>query len=164
MSLLRNLESESGQASSEGGKLARYEDDAYTWALQQADALRAGRLADLDVTNLADEIAAVAGREYDKLESALTRVIQHLLKWDHQPARRSRSWALSIDTHRLRVRRQLRKHPGLKGTLADALLEAYEDGRNEALLETDLSRRIVPDTLPYTFDEIMNREIVWPED
>ena len=38
----------------------RYEDDAYSWALQQAALLREGRVAELDLPNLADEITDVA--------------------------------------------------------------------------------------------------------
>ena len=38
--------------------------------------------------------------EYDKLESALRVLMLHLLKWDHQPDMRSRSWTLSIREQR----------------------------------------------------------------
>ena len=61
--------------------------------------------------------------QYDKLESALRVLMLHLLKWDHQPDMRSRSWTLSIREQRRRVLRQLRKNPGLKSRLDEALAD-----------------------------------------
>ncbi len=142
----------------------RYEDDAYSWALQQAALLREGRVAELDLPNLADEITDVANREYDKLESSLARAIQHLLKWDHQPARRSRSWVNSIKEHRRRVRKQLSKFPSLESRRVEALAEAYERGRGEAAIETDLPDGTFPENNAYSWDDVMNREITWPGD
>ena len=49
--------------------------------------------------------------QYDKLESALRVLMLHLLKWDHQPSMRSRSWTLTIREQRRRAERQLRKNP-----------------------------------------------------
>ena len=76
--------------------------------------------------------------QYDKLESALRVLMLHLLKWDHQPDRRSRSWTLSVREQRRRAHRQLRKNPGLKSQLDEALEAAYEDARLEAASETGL--------------------------
>ncbi len=143
--------------------LIRYEHDSYGWALQQAGFLRAGRSEALDFINLADEIADVAGREYDKLESALSRVIQHLLKWDYQPERCSRNWLLAIRGNRRRIVRLLARHPGLKSTLAMAIADAFEDARDRALDETDLPEAALPQSCPYAWDDIMERELLWPE-
>ena len=38
----------------------------------------------------------MGAEQYDKLESALEVLLMHMLKWDHQPERRSRSWSLTI--------------------------------------------------------------------
>lgn len=69
----------------------RYEDDIHAWAKEQAELLRASQLDRIDARNLAEEIADVGEREYDKLESALCVLLTHMLKWDYQPERRSRS-------------------------------------------------------------------------
>jgi len=57
----------------------------------QAEALRAGRLDELDLENLAEEIADVSRREADALESHLETLVLHLLKWRHDPDHRSRN-------------------------------------------------------------------------
>jgi hypothetical protein len=112
--------------------------DLYSWALRQAELLRAGRLMEIDAAAIAEEIDDVAEEQYDKLESALRVVMLHLLKWDHQPDKRSRSWTASVREQRRRVLRQLRKNPGLRSRLDEALGEAYEDARDEASAETGL--------------------------
>ena len=79
------------------------EADLYSWALRQAELLRAGRLSEIDAVAIAEEIDDVGEEQYDKLESALRVLMLHLLKWDHQPDRRSRSWTLTIREQRRRA-------------------------------------------------------------
>lgn len=135
-----------------------YGDDLYTWAAEQAALLRAGRLTEIDAINLAEEIDDVASAQYDKLESASTVLLQHMLKWDHQPERRSRSWQNTIREQRLRVLRQLTRNPGLKGRLDEALADGYKYGCGRASSETDLDLDHFPRSLPYSWDEIMSRD------
>jgi hypothetical protein len=139
-------------------------DDLYSWAVRQAGLLRAGQLSEIDPVAIAEEIDDVGEEEYYRLESALRVVMLHLLKWDHQSERRSRSWALSILEHRRRVLRQLRRSPGLKSQLDEALEAAYEDARLEASSETGLPLKIFPSKLPFDHSEVMERLIVLPGD
>jgi Domain of unknown function DUF29 len=140
------------------------EGDLYSWALRQAELLRAGRLSEIDAAAIAEEIDDVGEEQYDKLESALRVVMLHLPKWRQQPDSRSRSWALSILEHRRRVHRRLRRSPGLKSQLGEALEGAYEDARIEASAETGLPLSVFPMRRPFEYAEIMERSIVWPGD
>jgi hypothetical protein len=143
-----------------GGELpprTAYMADPYTWAREQAVFLRRGQLDAVDAVLVAEELDEVASAEYDKLESALTVLLQHMLKWDYQPALRSRSWEGSIREHRRRALRQLKKNPGLKSRLAEALSEAYEDGRDRASAETGLSIDFLPAKNPYDWTAISER-------
>ncbi|BBF93224.1 DUF29 domain-containing protein [Blastochloris tepida] len=140
----------------------RYEDDTYSWAFEQAALLRAGRWSELDIGHLADEIEDVGKSEARELESALRLVLMHLLKWDHQPEKRTRSWTLSIAVHRKFAARALRKNPGLKGVLVEVLADAYETARLEASGETDLDLSVFPEACPYDFDTLMTRPVEWP--
>jgi hypothetical protein len=87
-----------------------------------------------------------------------------LLKWDHQPDKRSRSWTLTVREQRRRAERQLRRNPGLKSQLDEALEAAYEDARLEAASETGLPLSLFPVRRPFEYAEIMERSIVWPGD
>ncbi|HTZ67485.1 MAG TPA: DUF29 domain-containing protein [Roseiarcus sp.] len=139
-------------------------EDLYSWAVRQAELLRAGRLSEIDAAAIAEEIDDVGMEEYHRLESALRVVMLHLLKWDHQPDRRSRSWTLSILEHRRRVHRQLRGSLGLKSRLDEALEGAYEDARLEAASETGLPLSLFPVRRPFEHAEVMERSIVWAGD
>ncbi len=141
---------------------ARYEEDLYSWAIEQAALLRAGRVAEADARNIAEELDDVGNEQYDKLESALRLILMHLLKWDHQPEKRSRSWHLSIRVQRRHVLKVLRKNPGLKPLVREAIDEAYELARIEAAGETDLDEDAFPQECPYAYDEIMERAVTWP--
>jgi hypothetical protein len=140
------------------------EADLYSWALCQAELLRAGRLSEIDAEAVAEEIDDVGKEQYDKLESALRVLLLHLLKWDHQTPMRSCSWTLTIREQRRGAERQLRKNPGLKSQVEEALEAAYEDARIEAASETGLPLSLFPVRRPFDYAEIMERSIVWPGD
>jgi uncharacterized protein DUF29 len=141
---------------------ARYEEDLYSWAVEQAALLRANRIAEADAKNIAEELDDVGHEQYDKLESALRLILMYLLKWDHQPARRSRSWRATILVQRNHATKVLRKNPGLKPHIAEALADGYRDASIEAAAETDLEEDMFPRDCPYAYDEIMERPIAWP--
>ncbi len=91
-----------------------YEHDFHSWALEQAALLRDGRLSELDVANIAGELETLGRAEFNSLVSTLRALTMHLLKWDHQPEKRSRSWALTIASQRLELSDLLKDNPGLK--------------------------------------------------
>lgn len=142
---------------------ARYEDDLYTWANEQVALLRAGRLDEIDAENIAEELGDVGAEQYDKLESVLEVLLMHILKWDHQPERRSRSWSLTILEQRRRITKQLRKNPGLESRLAEAVEDGFELGRIRAAREMRVGLESLPASCPYDWDAIMNREFDFDE-
>jgi Domain of unknown function DUF29 len=146
------------------GLAATKDHDLYSWAARQASLLREGRIAEIDAAAIAEEIDDVGEEQYHRLESALRVLLHHLLKWDYQPAARSRSWAITIREQRRRADRQLRKNPGLKARLDEALADAYDDARDEAARETGLPTRTFPVELPFAFSDAMERPILWAGD
>jgi hypothetical protein len=145
-----------------GADRARYDRDLYSWAVEQAELLRAGRIAEADALNIAEELDDVGNEQYDKLESALRIILLHLLKWEHQPRRRSRSWQLSILVQRKHVLRVLRKNLGLKSLVDEAITQAYNIARIEAAAQTLLEDDAFPLECPYSWNDIMERQISWP--
>ncbi len=138
-------------------RVTAYEDDVYAWTQEQARYLRAGRFDMIDAENIAEEILDVGRNEYDKLESALTVLLMHMLKWDHQPERRSRSWEATILEQRKRAERQIRDNPSLKSRRDEAVRDSYELGKLRAAAETDVDLSSFPDFCPYDWDAIMHR-------
>jgi hypothetical protein len=142
---------------------ARYGEDLYGWVAEQVALLKAGRVSEIDAPNIAEELADVGNDQYDKLESAIRIVLLHLLKWDHEPDRRSKSWVFSIREHRRRIDRILRKNPSLKSSIEEARVEAYDDARDDATRETDLPGTTFPASCPYAWNDILTRTIAFDD-
>ncbi|HEY1363279.1 MAG TPA: DUF29 domain-containing protein [Xanthobacteraceae bacterium] len=138
---------------------AGYWDDFYSWLMQQAAHLRAGRWEALDRGNLAEEIESLVREQFNKLESALRVLTMHMLKWDHQPSLRSRSWTLSIEAQRLELENVLADNPGLKPRIGEAIARAYRRARIEAVNETGLDKNEFPEECPYTWNDLAGREL-----
>lgn len=117
-----------------------YETDIVAWAQQQAGLLRRGQWSALDIANLAEEIEDVGRSEQRELASRVAVLLAHLLKWQYQPALRSKSWRATIAVQRRAIARQLKKAPSLKQVLADAewLEAAWDDALRLAIAETNL--------------------------
>jgi hypothetical protein len=137
---------------------ADYDRDFYSWLMEQARHLRAGRWHALDRENLSEEIESLGREQFNKLESALRVLMLHMLKWDHQPDRRDRSWRASISEQRLRLGDLLADNPGLQPRIQEAITRAYRMARLRAVKETDLDERHFPETCPYSWDDIVSRE------
>jgi len=94
-----------------------YDTDFYGWTQQQADALRTGNLAGVDLDNLIEEIESMGRSEKRELESRIEVLLMHLLKWRYQWGLRSRSWQLTIEDQRDRIAKHLRENPSLKSKI-----------------------------------------------
>ena len=135
-----------------------YDRDFYSWSLEQARLVREGRWSAVDRENVAEEIESLGREQFNKLESAIRVLLVHMLKWDHQPARRSRSWAVSIKEHRLRLSYVLSDNPGLRPRVSEAVARAYQRARLTATKETGLEESSFAPNCPYSWDEIVSRE------
>ncbi len=134
-----------------------YDEDFYTWLNQQAALLRARAFDELDIENLAEEIEDLGKEQFNKLVSAYRIILLHMLKWDHQPTHRSRSWAGSIKTQRLSLVALLEDNPGLKSRRKSAVDRAFQMARIEAATETRLPEAQFPASCAYSLDDISNR-------
>lgn len=132
-----------------------YDTDFHAWANEQAALLRAGNLSTADVANIAEEIETLGRSEKRELRSRLAVLLLHLLKWQYQPSRRSRSWEISIANARLDLAEHLADNPSLKATLPDAMASAYRRARLEAEQETGLPATTFPADCPWTFVQAM---------
>jgi hypothetical protein len=139
-----------------------HDTDFYSWTQEQAALLRQGRVNELDVANLIEEIEDMGRSEKRELESRLAVLLMHLLKWQYQPNRRGNSWRLSIEVQRVKSRRELKQNPGLKHSLPESFSNAYIDARIQAAKETKLVKSTFPDECPWTLDQVLDDEF-WPE-
>lgn len=133
-----------------------YETDFYAWVQEQAGLLRHHQWSKLDLPNLIEEIESLGKQQRAELRSRLKVLIGHLLKWEYQLERRSRSWLMTIRVQRRDTQELLEENPSLKPYLREALQKVYESGRDLAVGETNLPLKTFPQDCPYTLEEILS--------
>jgi Domain of unknown function DUF29 len=143
-------------------KTSLYDTDFFAWSNKQAALLRAGKLAEADIENIAEEIESMGKTEKRELVSRLRVLLLHLLKWRYQPLRRGTSWKATVEIQRLDVSAVLKDNPSLKPKSNDYLAQAYKGARLEAMAETGLSGRTFPKACPWTIAQALDARF-WPE-
>jgi hypothetical protein len=133
-----------------------YEKDFYAWTIRNAGLLRKKQFSKVDVAHIAEEIEDMGKSEKRQLVHRLAILIAHLLKWEFQPKRRTKSWKLTITHQRLKVKKLLQESPSLKHELEAQLTDAYEDGLFIAAEETRLSLDDFPTKPMYTLEQFLN--------
>ena len=136
-----------------------YDSDFAAWAMEQSALLRAGRLDELDVDHIAEEIASMGRAAKRELINRLTVLLVHRLKWQFQPGLRSNSWRLTIAEQRRKLVRHLNDNPSLRAIQDDALLDAYGDALLIAQRETGLPEASFPQACPWTVAQILSEAI-----
>jgi hypothetical protein len=137
-----------------------YEEDFYAWTVEQARLLRSGELSSIDVANIAEEIESLGRSDKRAIESRLTVLLMHLLKWQIQSKMRSQSWSGTILEQRRRIEKLLRESPSLRASVNEALAEAYSDAREAASNETGLPETDFPAECPFTAEQVMSRSFL----
>ncbi len=140
-----------------------YEEDFAAWSAEQAALIRAGRWAELDVENVAEEIESLGRSDRRALASHMQNVILHLLKWQVQPGLRGSSWLQSIDNGRDRLELLVRESPSLRRDLPEFCAYAYPKARRDAARETGLPVKTFPEECPYSAEQILDFDFL-PED
>jgi hypothetical protein len=137
-----------------------YDLDFAQWAEQNAELLRAGKFAEADIANIAEEIESLARRDRRQLYNRLVRLAEHLLKWQFQPERRGTSWKHTILQQRRGIRQLLEESPSLRPALEDVIAAVYQDAANGTAIVTDRPRKEFPETCPYTIEQMLDEEFL----
>jgi hypothetical protein len=139
-----------------------YDRDFHAWAMEQAAKLKAGRLSELDIEHLIEEMESMGATERRETINRLTVLVAHLLKWKFQPSRRGKSWRLTIEGQRMEVEEVLSMNPSLRPRLPEFFEQAYPRAILKAAQETRLDKRDFPAAPPFTVVEALDPEF-WPE-
>jgi hypothetical protein len=135
---------------------ALYDTDVVAWANEQARLLRAGRFDQLDIEHIAEEIEDVGKSEQRELASRMAVLLAHLIKWQHQPERRGKSWEVTIRTQRNSIARRLHRTPSLVQSLHDPdwWADAWDDALDAATRETGLDD--LPSSCPWDATQVLD--------
>lgn len=141
-----------------------YEKDFYAWTQEQAALMSQGKWTGLDVPNLVEEIESLGRQQRSELRNRLSVLLMHLLKWEYQVAKRSRSWRTTIRIQRIDIAKLMKYSPSLKPYLAEAIDDAYETAIIAAANETGLSETTFPDKAEYTAQQVLDSSFFPGED
>lgn len=135
-----------------------YDRDFYLWLQETAELLRNGEFDRLDIENLVEEIESMGRSDKHAVESNLEVVLMHLLKYQYQPDRRSKSWRLTLFEHRDRLRKAFRESPSLRPYLPSVFEDCYCNARKKASIETDLPIATFPPDSPFTPEQALDED------
>lgn len=113
-----------------------YHTDGYTWAIEQADALRRRDFDAVDWDNVIEEIEDLGRSEERSLKSQYAKVIEHLLKlqyrrqWETGPVP---GWRTSVNSARREIEDVLRENPGLGGKRDEVFANAWRKAKADAI-------------------------------
>jgi len=140
-----------------------YDQDFFEWTRQNAELLRKGCLSEIDVDNLAEEVADMGKRDRREMDSCLTKLMLHLLKWQMQPALRygesgRSSWLNSIVHSRVMLEKIFKQSPSLKRLAEESVLEVYPGAVREASVQTRIDRQSFPQDCPYSLAQLLDQD------
>ena len=136
-------------------KRSLHDRDFYAWSRQQAALLREGRVAEADLSAIAEEIESMGKTEKRELVSRLTVLLLYLLKSRFQPTGRGNSWCLSIANARDEIADLIDDNPSLKPLLGQLTASAYRYARRKAVIETKMGEEAFPAACPWASAEAM---------
>ena len=138
-----------------------YERDFCLWVEEQARLLREGRLEQLDVVNLIDEIEDLGinrqarGHEQSRRDpqapskipvSAASAVAELAVVDRRAPAPAAQGISAPA--------------PSLRGYAREQFEECYQDGRRQALIETGVTANALPSAPPYTLEQTLDPDFL----
>jgi len=135
-----------------------YDLDFFQWTQQNADLLRRGRVDAADLEHIAEELEDMGKSNKWTVQSFLRRLLVHLLKWQIQPAKRSKSWQNSIANSRFRLESIFKQSPSLQRFAKNSVDEVYPKAVRQAAIQTGLDRKKFPRECPYTFAQLMDED------
>lgn len=126
-----------------------YDEDFVAWSKEQAEALRAearsGSNQKIDWENLAEEIESLGISQKRELRSQVQRIIHHLLKLEHSPAREPRRrWDESIGDARSEIELLLEDSPSLAVDILSVLAEEFGRGSRKAIRDLEKHGELTP--------------------
>lgn len=133
-----------------------YEQDFYLWIKETANLLRQGKLQEVDLENLIEEIEAMGRSEKKSVTSNLRILLMHLLKYKYQPEKITNSWKYTIREHRNRIKKAFKYSPSLKVLFQDVFAECYQEAIKLAADETGLSVNTFSQECLFSLEQVLD--------
>lgn len=144
-------------------QVSLYEQDFALWIEDTIAKLKAGKLDQLDVENLIEEIESLGRSEKRELENRLEVLLAHILKRIYiDSAYDNGGWILTIREQRRRIERLLEDSPSLKNHFVDCFDQVHQQALKK--VRSEYLKVRFPDDWQFsnTLDAILN-ETFWED-
>ena len=129
--------------------------DETAWLEQMASLSSRGHSEMLDLEHLAEYLEDMARRDKREVVHRLTTLLTHLLKWEHQPEKRARSWELTIKEQREELQ-DLLTSGTLRNHAEQELESAYRKAVRRAAVEMDVAESEFPAHCPFGLAQVLS--------
>jgi len=134
-----------------------YEHDFCAWLEHNVVLLKQGRVSEIDIRNIADELESMGKSQHRELTNRLKILFAHLLKWEFESEYRSKSWKRTIIEQRQQIRQLLETSPSLKHGIDGKVEKAYVYAVEYAAFETGIPQNDFPKNCPYFLEQALDR-------
>lgn len=129
--------------------------DETAWLEQMSNLVKERRLGELDCEHLSEYLEDMAKRDRREVLHRLTNLLAHLLKWEHQPMMRTKSWEITVRNQREDLQEVLESQT-LKNHAAEVLPKAYARAVRQAAAETGFEEIKFSADCPFTIDQLLS--------
>jgi hypothetical protein len=134
-------------------------EDRYRWALETAEALRAGDVASVDLAAVAEEVEVLGRADAHELRSRLEQILEHLLQLRLTAGQVRKynegGWRASIVRQRSEIQSLLEASPSLERRIPELRTKAYRTAAAAVEASLELS---APAECPFGIREILGTE------
>ena len=148
-----------------GARMPLYDRDFHAWTQQQAALLEAGRVSDVDVEHLREEIEDLGSEQRRAVRSNLRHLLAHLIKLQYSPAEDPRrSWKDEVRNARAEIEDRLAGSPSLRSHLDELSSKVWPRARRfaEQQMADYGERPDVPAACPFTLAQVLDEDY-WPD-
>jgi len=136
-----------------------YDTDYNLWVLETVKQLEKREFNALDLENLIEEVSDLSRRDKRKLDSLLTRLIEHLLKlkyWQCEKERNFGHWQGEVRTFRKQINKELEASPSLKVYCQEIFEECYQDAREIVSDRSQLPLSTFPEKAIANLEQVLD--------
>ena len=135
-----------------------YDRDYFLWLTTTAEQLKQGRLADVDLENLIEEIESMGKSQRHSIKSFLKRLLEHLLKlayWELERKYNLKHQREEIYNFRDEIQDLLADSPSLKPYLKEIFEESYTTAVDKVGSITKLD---LPTNPTFTLEQALDKK------
>lgn len=137
-----------------------YDQDFYQWTIEQGALLRARKLDEADIENLAEEIESVGRGLLGELSDRMSDLLRYMLRWQYQIEGRAQDLQSALSEQRVWINGLLEQSPSLQDFISDEFNNhSYQLARILAARDMGVEVSTFPEPCLWAFEQMMAFDI-----